>query len=208
MHVHLEDETVNSRVMNLTLILGLITVLVGMTGCSDKDANEWERLVCEVESVNVGSPLLSGYVDLGNDGAPGGDDDTYPIDYVPVVFRARPYSMALTIPEDGPYSWFHITGYNLTWIPHPGAPAELTNYNIVGALCDVIVPVNDDALVTVMIAGRQMKEEAWFSILETNGLSYSANCQLDFIGHESGSDREVIVPGGLLVTFFGAVVPD
>ena len=198
----------NSRVVNLGLILGLIAGLVGMTGCSDKDGNEWERLVCEVESVNMGAPLLSGYVDLGNDGAPGGDDDIYPIDYVPVVFRARPYSTALTIPDDGAYSWFHITSYNLTWIPGLGAPAELTNYNMTGALCDVIVPVNEDALVTVLIAGRQMKEEPWFSILETNGLSYSANCQLDFIGHESGSDREVTVPCGLLVTFYGVVTSE
>jgi hypothetical protein len=198
---------VNSRVLNLTLILGLIFGLVGMTGCSDKDGNEWERLVCEVESVNLGVPLISAYVDLGSDVADP-DDDSYPIDFVPVVFRARPYSTALTIPEDSAHSWFHITSYNLTWVPAAGTPAALTNFNIVGGLCDVIVPVNDEGLVNVLIADRQMKEQTWFSDLTTTGLNYGANCQLDFFGHETGSDREIRVSGGMTVTFLGAVISD
>ena len=204
MHVHLEDETVNSRVMNLTLILGLTIGLVGMSGCSDKDGNEWERLVCEVESVNGGLPLISGYIDIGSDPVLT-TDDSYPIDFVTVVFRARPYSTALVIPEDSAHSWFHITGYNLTWDPLGTAPVELNGYNVVGGLCDAIIPVNEDGLVSVLIADRGMKEQPWFSILETNAESFSANCQLDFIGHESGSDREVIVPCGMMVNFYGQI---
>ena len=194
-----------SRVLNLILLLGLVYGLVGLSGCGH-DGNEWERLVCEVESVNEGVPLVSAYVDVGSDGFTPSQDDVYPIDIAPVIFRARPYSTALTIPEDSPHSWFHITSYNLTWIPGAGAPAELTTYNIEGGFCDVIVPVNDEGLGSVLIADRGMKEEAWYYTLYANpGESFTANCQLEFFGHESGSDREVRIPAGMVVTFYGAI---
>lgn len=194
----------NSRVMNLTLILGLTVGLVGMTGCSSKDGNEWERLVCEVESVNLGEPLMSAYINLGSD-VVSPDDDYYPIDFVPVVFRARAYSEAITIPEDSPNSWFHITSYNLSWEPTGGMPAAVTDYDIVGGFCDVVVPINDEGVVSVLIADRQMKEQTWFTDLVGTNMNYVANCRLDFFGHETGSEREVMVSGGILVTFLGAV---
>ncbi len=209
-----------SRIYNLALVLCLVTCLVGMTGCSDKDANEWERLVCEVESVNDGAPLLSAYLDYGADGKPGGDDDFYPLDEIQVDFRARAYNSALTIPEEGAYSWFHITSYDLSWTPGSGFPAEyygdLTKFNRSGVLCDVVVPVNGEGSVVIMIADRVLKNEEWFDSLEpyfsVTGTdttvvfpSYSANCQLNFVGHETGSDRQTSVQGGLLVTFVSIV---
>lgn len=198
-----------SRAMNLILIVGLLGLINVLAGCDAKEGNEWERLVCEVESVNAGVPLVSAYLDVGSDGIYPSDDDEYPIDWVPVLFRARPYSTALTIPEDSAHSWFHVTGYNLTWHPGPGAPAAMTDYNIVGGMCDAIVPVNEDATVAVLIADRQMKEEAWYlDLINTPGLSFRANCELEFVGHESGSDRQVTVPCGLMVTFYGAIATD
>lgn len=205
-----------SRVIILTLTLGLFIGLVGMTGCSDKEGNEWERLVCEVESVNEGVPLLSVYLDVGSDGISGTQDDSYPIDWVPVTFRARPYSSSITIPEDDVYSWFHVTSYDLTWIPGAAAPAQLVDYNVRGGLCDAIVPVHDEGVVAVLIADRGMKEEPWYMDLlvdvdpayDYTGVGYTANCELTFYGHESGSDREVAIPCGLVVTFFGAAKLD
>ncbi|MBU8871994.1 MAG: hypothetical protein KOO60_14095 [Gemmatimonadales bacterium] len=198
-----------SRVMNLTLVVGLVIGLVGMTGCSGKDGNEWERLVCEVETVNDGYPLLSAYQEDS------GGEITFPVDWVQVEFRARSYSTSLTIPEDGPYSWFHITNYNITWTPSVGFPSgsvdDLVKYNLQGGLCDVIVPVDGQGIVSIMITDRNIKDEAWFGTLLADPdavPSYSANCQLEFIGHESGSDRQVVIPCGLMVTFVGQLNSD
>ncbi len=196
----------NSRAIKLILVLSILGLSLFAAGCSNTEGNEWERLVCEVESVNSGAPLVSAYLDVGGDGMSGTDDDSFPIDWVPVLFRARPYSTAITIPEDAAHSWFHITGYNLTWTPNEGAPAGLTDYNVVNGYCDLIVPVHDEGVVSVLIADRQMKEEAWYRALYLDPtLSYSANCRLDFTGHESGSEKEVTVSGGMVVTFYGAV---
>lgn len=190
------------------LIPALMTtlVVVALAGCSNHDGNEWERLVCEVESINGGTPLLSAYADVGNDDTAGTADDILTVDWVPVVFRARPYSAAIYLPEDGVQSWFHVTSYDLTWHPVAAAPAGLTDHNITGGLCDVIVPNGDNAVVSVLIADRVMKEEPWFlDLVTTAGYSFTANCELTFHGHESGSTREVEISSGFVVTFFGFV---
>ena len=193
-----------TRVLIMTLMTA--TILVALTGCSNHDGNEWERLVCEVESVNGGSPLLSAYAEIGNDNVAGTSDDVYTVDWVPVVFRARPYSSSIYLPEDGVQSWFHVTSYDLTWTPLGNAPATLTDHNIVGGLVDVRVPVNEDAAGSVLIADRVLKDQPWFiTELAVNGSSFTANCQLTFYGHESGNSREVAVQGGFMVTFYGYV---
>ena len=195
-----------SRAIFLAFISTLI--LVTATGCS-QDGNEWERLVCEVESVNSGSPLLSAYADIGSDKIGGTEDDILTVDWVPVVFRARPYSSTMYLPEDGVQSWFHVTSYDLTWQPIGAAPAELADHNIVGGMCDAIVPNGEDAIVSVLIADRVLKEEPWFVDLTTiANYSFTANCQLTFHGHESGNSREVSIPAGFMVTFFGYVSMD
>ena len=183
--------------------------LVALSGCSNHDGNEWERLVCEVESINAGEPLLSAYADIGNDDIAGTGDDVATIDWVPVVFRARPYSSSVYLPEDGTQSWFHVTSYDLTWHPIADAPAGLTDHNISGGLCDAVVPNGEDAMVHVLIADRVLKEEPWFVELTTiNGHSFTANCELTFYGHETGNSREVSISSGFMVTFFGYVSED
>jgi len=196
-----------TRALFLTLLTTLL--LVAVSGCSNHDDNEWERLVCEVEVINGGEPLLSAYADVGNDNTPGTEDDVLPIDWVPVTFRARPYSSAIYLPEDGPQSWFHVTSYDLVWHPIADAPAGLTDHNIVGGLCDAVVPVGDDATVSVLIADRVLKEEPWFrDLLIDSTHSFTANCELTFHGHETGNSRQVDIPAGLVVTFFGYISED
>jgi hypothetical protein len=198
---------VKTRVMKMTLMATL--ALTALAGCSNHDGNEWERLVCEVESVNGGTPLLSAYAEIGNDNLPGTEDDVLTVDWVPVVFRARPYNSAIYLPEDGTYSWFHVTSYDLTWHPLGDAPAEMTDHNITGGLVDIRVPVNEDATGSVLIADRVLKEEPWFlQLINVAGYSFTANCELTFYGHESGSTREVAVPAGFMVTFYGYVSDD
>ncbi len=205
-----------TRLIYTTLLSALLLIVV--TGCSNHDDNEWERLVCEVESVNAGTPLFSSYAMVKN------DDAILTVDWVPVVFRARPYSSAIYMPEDGTYSWFHITSYDLTWHPIDNDTsdavdfAELSDFNITGGFCDARIPVNEDGVVSVLIADRVMKEQTWFRdflvstvlvdgepTLVSTGNSFTANCELTFYGHESGSSREVSIPAGFMVTFFGLV---
>ncbi len=190
---------------NLTLLVTVAVLSALAAGCANHDENEWQRLVCEVESVNAGFPLLSAYQYVNTEG----DIQGYPVDWVPVLFYARPYSSAITLPEDGAQSWFHITNYDLTWIPGPNAPADITDFNVRGGLCEARVPTNDYGTVSVLIADRVMKEEAWFQdLITTPGSSFTAACELTFYGHESGNSTTVSIPAGFMVTFYGSVNPD
>ncbi len=176
-----------------------MTALVALSACSNHEGNEWERLVCEVESVNGGVPLMSFYVLVTE----GNDTEVYPIDLVPIVFRARPYSNYTVMSEDSPQSVFQITSYDLIWHPIGDAPEGLTDHNISRGMTSVSVPVYEDAIVSVLVADRVMKEEPWFSGLQFTGESFTASCELIFYGHESGNTREVAIPTGFMVTFYG-----
>lgn len=183
-----------------------IAVLAVLAGCSE-DGNEWQRLVCEVQSVNAGNPLVSAYLDAGNDRQEDTNDDYLPIDIVPVVFHARPYSSVITLPEDGPNSYFDVVAYDLTWNPGPSCPPELTAYNVVNAPCYARVPVYEEGAVGILIADRGMKEQPWYQALYLDrGLSFNATADLTFYGHESGSDELIEIPAGLQVTFYGVSV--
>ena len=188
----------------------LIPALVLVTGCST-DNSERERVVCEVASINGGGALVSAYFVDGGDGYFGPDldgniDDKYTVDVASVLFHARPYDTdVISIPQDGAYSSFIITGYNLTWVPSTNAPAalDMTPYNVVAAPVFLQVPVGDDAAVSVMIADRALKE-AIGTVLGTPwnfSQDFTALAQLQFIGHASGDEHEVVVNAGLPVAF-------
>lgn len=202
----------------LLTMLALTAGLPVLTGC-DGDNNELQRLVCEVQSVNAGAPLVSAYLNSGNDKIIGSDDDFLPIDWVPVVFRARAYNSNMVIPENGTYSWFHVTGYDLIWHPGSGASEEaiagLQEYNVYGGMADAIVPVNDEGVVSILVADRVMKEEPWYRALYEDLIdplatdsSFSAFLEFRFYGHESGSETQVMIPAGMAVTFYGVVASE
>ncbi len=193
---------------NLKLLLAVATMAALLAGCSNEDGNEWKRLVCEVESVNNGTPLLSAYLYVGPDKIAATDDDIYPVDWVPVSFYARPYSSAIVLPEDGVSSWFHVTNYDIIWHPGPNAPAGLTDHNVTNGLCEARIPVNDSGTVSILIADRVMKEEPWFQeLMSIPGHSFTAACELKFYGHETGNTEIVTLDAGFMVTFFGPVDP-
>ena len=205
MSVHREGETVNSRALItlMALILGLAT----LTGCSD-NSNELQSLVCEVESVNEGAPLIMAALNLGTDGAPGGDDDFVPIDYVPVVFMARAGNSNVNIPEGGAYSSFIITGYDLTWTStDANAPAALADHNITNGLASAQIQIDDNSVVAVLVGPIEMKGASWFQdILNLAEPPFTARANFTFKGHVSGTDHEVLIPAGLMVNAIGAVV--
>ena len=194
----------NSRA--LITIMALVIGLAALSGCGDNES-ELQRLVCEVESVNDGVPLISAALNYGSDGAPDGDDDFVPIDFVSVIFRSRALNSSMTIPEDGLYSSFIITGYDLTWTStDPNAPAELSNSNITGGMANAQVPIDSDAMVTILVGPLEMKEAPWFQAIYNGAPSFTASAQFIFWGHVSGTDHEVGVPAGLMVNFVGAIV--
>jgi hypothetical protein len=196
--------------LQISMLLAALAALTGLAGCSE-DGNEWQRLVCEVESVNAGNPLLSGYVDAGNDRIPGNDDDFLPIDVVPIAFHARPYNSIIELPEDGPNSYFDVIAYDLTWVPGPGCSSavadSLGNCNIVNAPCYARVPVYDEGAVNILIADRRMKDIIFLNPDGTLSFgSVGATADLVFYGHESGSDELVEIRAGLQVTFCSVVI--
>ncbi len=195
----------NSRA--LITMMALAIGLAALTGCSD-NSNELQTVVCEVESVNEGAPLISAALNLGNDGMPGGGDDFVPIDFVPVLFSARAGNSNVAIPDDGTYSSFIITSYDLIWSSSDvNAPAELSDFNVTGGLANTQVPINDDAVIAILVGPLEMKESTWFQAILNGGADpFTASAQLIFKGHVSGTDHEVEILAGLMVNFIGAVV--
>ena len=203
MSVHREGETVNSRA--LITMMARVMGLAALAGCSD-NSNELNRLVCEVEAVNDGAPLISAVLNVGNDGVSGTPDDFTPIDSVPVIFRSRAYNATMNIPDDSTYSSFIITGYDLAWnSSDPNAPATLSDHNITGGLLSAQVPIDDDIAVGVLVAPLEMKSAAWFQNILGGAPSFTATATFTFKGHVSGTDHLVEIPAGLMVNFVGSV---
>jgi hypothetical protein len=188
--------------------LSMILLLLALGGC-EEDGNDWQRLVCDVEIVNAGSPLVSAYLDAGSDNEVGTEDDFQPIDMVQVVFHARPYSSTVSIPEDSPYSWFQVESYDLVWENNPLVPVDLQPFNVYDGVVNLRVPVNEEGAASVLVAGVDMKNAPWFIDI-ANGFmgSFQADLHLTFYGHESGSDEEVALDAGLRVHFIGVKTGD
>jgi hypothetical protein len=186
--------------------LVLVSLLMSV-GCSNQSGNEWQRLVVEVSAINEGTPLLSGYLNAGPDRRVGTEDDYAPIDYVDVTFHARPYNQFIVLPEDTPYSYFHITEYDLEWTPLTPGADELVNYNMYSIPTDVLVPTGENATIVILIADRYMKEQPFYSDLFFNDkLPFQGACRLTFRGHETGTDNVVEVAGSFMVSFMGVVI--
>lgn len=199
-----------SRAMqNAMGVLLFLTALFILSGCENNEGNDWERLVCDVQLTNEGNPLIAAYLHAGADREVGTDDDYTPIDTVPVVFHARPYSSTVSIPEDGPYSWFQVERYDLEWENNPMVPVDLTLHNVYDSVVDIMVPVNDEAGASVLVCGIDMKNTSWFTDVYTGDLgSFQADCHITFYGHESGSSEEIALETGLRVQFISVIVTD
>jgi len=189
-----------------------LVLLAAVAGCSD-NSSERQQVVCEVQSVNAGAPLVAAYVQDGGDGVIDGVDDTFPTDLVSVAFTARPYAADVSsIVSDGVYSSFIITSYDLRWQPGANAPAglDLSAYNVAGAPFYLQVLVGDDAAGAVLVGGRAVKE----AVAGVLGLGWSgaqdftAYAMLSFTGHASGSEHETTIESGVPVTFTYAVAQD
>jgi hypothetical protein len=193
-----EEEKVNSRA--LFLIAALLLGLFVMTGCST-DNNEHQRLVAEADLVNDGSPLV--LAALNDNGTPDDNDNFVPIEFLNVMFSARPLNDTMTITENGPYSTFNVTHYDLVWVPGANAPAALTTYNVSRGNLSVSIPVDDEVGASVLVGNLSMKSEGWFP-----GSPFTADLQVTFYGHESGSEYEVALHAGTTVQFIERISSD
>lgn len=189
--------------MKSRALIALLAAALLVTGCDLDNNNEWQRVVCSVQSINAGAPIVSAALNTGSD-ATNPTDDYVPLDIVPVLFWARPGNTLTTIPEEGAYSSFIITSYDAVWHPGAGAPAALTDYNVTRGLLSARVPINDEFAVSFVIAPQQMKQEPWYPD-PAGDTVFMANLELTFYGHEEGSSHEVAIPAGTTVTFVGAV---
>lgn len=181
--------------------LCMLTMLLSFSGCENHDGNNWRRLVCDVQSVNGGNPLVSAYLTVQS------SETFQTIDAVPVVFHARPYGSLVTLPEDGAYSWFQVTHYDLLWENVPGVPVDLTAHNVIGASANAMVPVYQEALTSVLVVGSDMKSSAWFQSLYSGALpTFQANVRMIFYGRETGSNKDVAIETGLRVLFVDEII--
>ena len=193
-----------------TAIGGLLMLsgLLALGGCANNDGNDWQRLVCDVDLVNGGSPVVSAFLNAGSDNIVGTDDDFQPIDMVQVIFHARPYGSTVMLPEDGAYSWFQVDGYDLIWETSEGQP-DLSAHNVERGALDLRVPVYEEYASSILLVGIDMKNASWFVDVYTGDIpSFQANARFVFYGHESGSDEEVSIEAGVRVNFIGVVSED
>lgn len=189
--------------MKARVLFALLAAALIVSGCEMDNNNEWQRVVCSVQAINGGQPIVSAALNTGSD-ATNQTDDYVPLDIVSVLFWARPGNSMMAIPEDGAYSAFIITSYDATWIPGAGAPAQLTDYNVTRGLLSARVPINDESAVMFTIAPQQIKSEPWYPSA-SNPVVFMANLQLTFYGHEEGSTHEIAIPAGTTVTFLPEV---
>ena len=81
------------------------------------------------------------------------------------------------------------------------------SFNITDGLANLQVPIDDDAIVAVLVGPLEMKAATWFqSILNGGAAPFTAQASFTFKGHVSGTDHEVHIPAGLMVNVIGAVV--
>lgn len=190
--------------MKSRVLFALIAATLLASGCSSDNNSERQRVVCSVQSINGGAPFVSAAINIGTD-ATNQSDDYVPLDVTSVLFWARPYGSLMTIPEEGAYSSFIITSYDATWTDAPAALADsLAEFNVTRGLLSARVPINDEILVSFMIAPQQMKSRVWYPSA-VNPVVFMANLQITFYGHEEGSAHEVAIPAGTTVTFLPAV---
>ena len=189
--------------MKSRVLFALFAAALLMSGCTTDNNNETQRVVCTVQSINGGAPVISAALNIGTD-VINDNDDFVPLDISEVLFWARPLGSLMTIPEEGSYSAFIITSYDAIWTPGIGAPAELADYNVERGLISARVPINDEVMVAFMVAPQAMKLEPWYPA-PNSGTIFMANLELTFYGHEEGSAHEVAIPAGTTVTFLGNV---
>lgn len=201
------------RTRVLAVTLALILSLGLLSGCSNDNDSERQRLVADVEIVNGGVPVIAAWIEDGGDGIIPSSDDSRPVDVVEVLFRARPYSYGtMTIPEDDVYSSVIITGYNLYWETDYNAPAglDMSQFNITNGAFYMKVAVGEDAISAVMITTLPMKDAiaAQLGNPWPTTSDFTANARLEFIAHETGSQHEYTIDSGVYVHFTYAVASD
>lgn len=185
--------------------LCLVALTLSVVGCANHDENNWQRLVCEVQSVNAGNPLISPYVTIR------ASEVFQTLDSVMVVFHARPYGSTITLPEDGAHSWFQIRSFDLIWDDVSGrdglGSVDLPSFNVYGGATSAMVPVNDEAATVILVVGSDMKNSAWFEALGSGAIeAFQTNARLIFYGSETGSDKVVAVATSLRVHFISSLI--
>jgi len=182
----------------------VLAFAAALSGCSSNNNNEWQPLVCSVQSINDGNAVISAALNTGSDPS-STSDDFVPLDYTKVLFWARAGNTSSVIPDDRSYSAFIITRYDAVWTPEGTAPAELSDYNIYNAPLSLRVPIDDENEAFVAFAPAAIKGAAWYPDPLTGGPVFGCPLSLTFYGHVEGSEHEVAIPAGTYVTFLPTI---
>jgi hypothetical protein len=177
----------------IIVLTALAVMAVGLSGC-DNNLPQQNRSVVTVASVNEGEITFTSDV-YYYDGTAGG---IFP-DYVPVVFRNRPYNRMIITDDGEAYGSYQITRYTIEWESTDGSGTVLPNYT---ADIFVEIPTDEEAAANVMIVTWQDKATPPLSnIVAPNFAQISMNAKITFYGHEAGTDRETAVNCNLGVIF-------
>ncbi len=165
----------------------IFTVLAGaavsvIAGCDAEP--EQQRSVVTVMSLNCNEP---GFADTQNDSL--GYADTW----AAAIFQNRPYDPASFTQPGTPYGDFLITGYQIDWVSINGGPVlpprqEATSFSI---------PSGEIAGSNIRLVSLQEK-----IIADTTWpLPVIVLANITFVGHETGTTRDVTVQASITMEF-------
>ena len=78
--------------MKSRVLFALIAAALLVNGCSSNNNNEWQRVVCSVQSINGGAPIVSAALNSGSD-ATNPTDDFVPLELSKYCFWVVPIAI-------------------------------------------------------------------------------------------------------------------
>ena len=207
--------------LRILFALAIAMTVAGLTGCDDNNS-ELERSAISVSAVNEAGVYVSATWDAGQnktfpDFDPADRDDFQPFAHMPVRVKNRPYNEFITNPDYSPYGDFHITQVEVEWIDiasgDPARLGEMQAYNFTSGY-DITVPSGTEVIFNLLMVPFYAKGEAPLLNL-TNAYGgdgsvppFVAVARMTFIGHESGSTREIQVVAHTMVEFVGVIIEE
>jgi len=173
------------RFLAFSLIAGVGFAL--LAGCDDTP--EQNRSVVTVASINCGVP---GWSDMLTDSM--GRADTWTV----AIMQNRPYSGLITTVPGGPYGDFLVTGYVINWTALNGGPVLPSRMEPTG----FSIPSGEFFGASIRLVSIPEKQSLAAALPGLDGSeAIMMQAEIIFMGHETGTERDVEVKTGLTVSF-------
>jgi hypothetical protein len=197
-------------------LFACLALVVGVFLASCNDAGENGRAVVTVSSMNNNAPFFSDVLDQGDTlyfppGTAFIDDDFVREDWVPVIFYNRPYNDVVTTGPGQPFADFLVTGYHVTWRRVDGGVGVPPNYT--GAT-NINVPSGEEIPAQILLVPYEVKNSPLMTTINYLNPApggafpdeYLMIANVEFFGHEVGTDREQNFFAEVSVSFGDPVV--